>query len=708
MGILRCFVIGLALFSANSGFAVAAGTAAAVTVVAPLAPAVALDTAAAARLAVNRLEPSGEGLRLLHPRRQVDFRPDGVRVTGRRGTAWAWRLTAVATAAGQPLLQLRSTRPAAVGREKVVYDRIALREEYLLGTDSIEQQFVLPRPLPLDGEDLVVLGEVRASGILSESARGWSWRDVNGEVTLGRVSVADASGRALPARFEVSPTGTRLTIAGPGLSSAVYPVVIDPEIGSNDVRISDMGPDGDAAYDALNPAVAYNSIDNNYLVVWEGDDTPGDLVEGEMEIFGQILSANGSEVAYSDVRISFTGPDGNTAYNARNPAVAFNTVYNQYLVVWEADNPESGLVDNEFEIWGQVVDPLLFPLWGGNFRISSMGPDGNALYDAARPAVAYNPTPDEYLVVWDGDDDSGALVDDELEIWAQRVYSTALLVGSALRVSDMGGTGDANYDALAADVAYNTTDHQYLVVWQGDDDAVGLVDNESEIYGQRMDQNGGGLGANDARISDAGGDGDAAYGAFNPAVAYNSVDNEYLVVWMGDDNVGGLVDNEMEVFSQRMNATLGGLGSNDFRLSDVGGIGDATYRVNWGPDLAYNALNNEYMVVWSGEDTVDGMVNNEEEVFAQRLTADISGSGPNDERISDVGGLGNFLRRALVPVIAANSANGQFLVAWQADDDVGGLSQGENEIYIQRMEGSPLFVDGFESGDPSAWSAIVP
>lgn len=708
MGIVRILGLGMALILSTAGAAGAAGSTPAVPAVAASAPVAVSDAATAARLAVNRLEPSGEGLRLRHPRRQVDFTPEGVRVSGRRGTAWSWRLTGVHAAADRPLLRPGSTRPSAVGRDKVVYDRIALREEYLLGTDSIEQQFVLPRPLPLGGEDLVVLGEVRASGTWSESARGWSWRDANGEVTLGRVSVADASGRALPSRFEVSPTGTRLTIAGQGLSSAVYPVVIDPEIGSNDVRISDMGPDGDADYDGLNPAVAYNSIDNNYLVVWEGDDTPGDLVEGEMEIFGQILSANGSEVAYSDVRISFTGPDGNTAYRARNPAVAFNTVYNQYLVVWEADNPDTGLADNEFEIWGQVVDPLLFPLWGGNFRISSMGPDGNAFFDAARPAVAYNPSPDEYLVVWDGDDDSGSLVDEELEIWAQRVYSTAVLVGSNMRVSDMGGTGDPAYDALAADVAYNTTDHQYLVVWQGDDDAVGLVDDEFEIYGQRMDQNLGGLGANDARISDAGGDGDAAYGAFSPSVAYNSVDNEYLVVWMGDDNVGGLVDNETEVFSQRMNATLGGLGSNDYRLTDVGGVGNATYRVTWGPDLAYNALNNEYMVTWSGEDTVDGMVNNEEEVFVQRMTADIGGSGPNDERISDVGGLGSIVRHALVPVIAANAANGQFLVAWQADDDVGGLAQGEYEIYIQRMEGSPLFVDGFESGDPSAWSATVP
>lgn len=708
MGISRRTVIALVATLSAAGFGGAAEADSGAPVVAAAAPAFTVDAATAARLAVNQLEPAGLGLRLHHPRRQVDFTPDAVRVAGRSGTTWSWRLSGVLSASGRPLMQPGTTRPAAVGRERIVYDRGALREEYLLGTDSIEQRFVLPLALPLAGEDLVLLGEIRSSGVFSESARGWRWRDASGEITLGRASVADASGRTLPCRFEVSPGGTRLTVAGAALAAAAYPVVIDPEIGSNDVRISDMGPDGDAAYDALNPAVAYNSIDNNYLVVWEGDDTPGDLVEGELEIFGQIVSATGTQVGYSDVRISHTGPDGNTAYNARNPAVAFNTAFNQYLVVWEADNPESGLVDNEFEIWGQVVDPLLFPLWGGNFRISSMGPDGSALYDAGRPAVAYNPTPDEYLVVWDGDDDSGSLVDDELEIWAQRVYSTALPVGSPLRVSDMGGTGDANYDALAADVAYNTTDHEYLVVWQGDDDAVGLVDNESEIWGQRMDQNGGGLGANDARISDAGGDGDAAYGAFNPSVAYNSVDNEYLVVWMGDDNVGGLVDNEMEVFSQRLTSTLSGLGGNDYRLTDVGGVGNATYRVTWGPDLAYNALNNEYMVTWAGEDTVDGMVNNEEEIFVQRMTADIGGSGPNDERISDVGGLGSIVRRALVPVIAANGANGQFLVAWQADDDIGGLAVGEYEIYLQRMEGSALFVDGFESGDLSAWSLAAP
>ena len=60
------------------------------------------------------------------------------------------------------------------------------------------------------------------------------------------------------------------------------------EIGG-DVRLSDMGPGGAPAYGAGNLAVTYTSIDNQYLVVWSGDDNTGGLVDGELEIFGQLM-----------------------------------------------------------------------------------------------------------------------------------------------------------------------------------------------------------------------------------------------------------------------------------------------------------------------------------------------------------------------------------------------------------------------------------
>ena len=48
---------------------------------------------------------------------------------------------------------------------------------------------------------------------------------------------------------------------------------------------------GDVEYDAFCPAVAYNSADNQYPVVWWGNDDTGDLVKGEYDIFGQLVDA---------------------------------------------------------------------------------------------------------------------------------------------------------------------------------------------------------------------------------------------------------------------------------------------------------------------------------------------------------------------------------------------------------------------------------
>src|SRR5262249_58281992 len=77
------------------------------------------------------------------------------------------------------------------------------------------------------------------------------------------------------------------------------------------IRISDMGPDGKAGFAAFNPAVAYDSVNNEYLVVWFGTDDTAPLVAGEFEIFGQRLdAATGAEVGANDFRISGIGPNG--------------------------------------------------------------------------------------------------------------------------------------------------------------------------------------------------------------------------------------------------------------------------------------------------------------------------------------------------------------------------------------------------------------
>jgi hypothetical protein len=124
----------------------------------------------------------------------------------------------------------------------------------------------------------------------------------------------------------------------------------------DDFRISDMGPNGDPIFDGSHPAVAYNASADEYLVVWNGDDDSGPLVDGAFEIFGQRLDGStGAEIGANDFRISDLGPDGDTAFDALYPALPPNPRADEYLVVWEGDDDTGTLVDDEVEIFGQLL-----------------------------------------------------------------------------------------------------------------------------------------------------------------------------------------------------------------------------------------------------------------------------------------------------------------------------------------------------------------
>ena len=153
------------------------------------------------------------------------------------------------------------------------------------------------------------------------------------------------------------------------------------------------------------------------------------------------------------------GPDGNANFNAFNPQVVYNPTQNEYFVVWRGDdNTDFGngaLVNNEFEIWGQRVNAATGAEIGTDLRLSDLGPDGNADFDAFDPQVVYNPTQNEYFLVWAGDDNTdfgnGALVAGEDEIWGQRVNAaTGAEIGTDLRLSDLGPDGNASFGVFAS------------------------------------------------------------------------------------------------------------------------------------------------------------------------------------------------------------------------------------------------------------------
>jgi hypothetical protein len=386
-------------------------------------------------------------------------------------------------------------------------------------------------------------------------------------------------------------------------------------------QISRIGTDGDPLSDAFEAAVSYNAEAKEYLVVWRGDVNPapgaplGALADNEYEVYGQRLADTGKEIGADDFRISDMGAaDGDSNFDAFEPAVAYDSASNQYLVVWRGDDDAAPLVNDEYEIFGQRLSATGADLGANDFRISHMGPDGSVLFASERPAVAYNSKQDEYLVAWRGDDDNALGGDEENEVFVHRLGIG--VAATDVRVSDMGADGDPNLDAFEADLAYNATADEYLVVWRGDDDLPPLLNGEFEVFGQRLSSSATELGQNDFRISSMGPNGDTTYGGFEPAVAWDRHADDYVVAWWGNDGASPLAANEVEIFAHAIGADGTVATSDDVRLSGTGPDGDAAFGA-FRPALAFGPAGGEFIAAWEADGPP--LADDEFEIFSRRF-----------------------------------------------------------------------------------------
>lgn len=433
------------------------------------------------------------------------------------------------------------------------------------------------------------------------------------------------------------------------------------EFGTDDLRVSDCGGDGNINSDAWDSNVTYNSATDQYLVVWEADDTDfAGVVDNELEIIGQIIDANGVEVG-TDFMISSHQGAGDASIDANDPRVTYNSTDNEFLVVYSADR-----IAGEDEIYGVRLNAS-GSIIGSSFKISDMGTDGDVNIDATFPDVAYNSTDNEYLVVWRGDD----LVDNQDEIWGQRISNTGVEIGANdFRISNVTSV-NAGYDAATPVISWNSSGNEYLVAWRSDN----IISGEEEIWGQRISNTGTELNT-DFRISNLGTDGDGAFDAFDPEITYNATNNEYLVVWEGDR-----ISGEEEIWGQRISNTGIEIGV-DFRISSQGTDGDTTIDA-YDPDVVWRSSTNTYFVVWEGDTTTVG----EEEIWMQELT-DAGGLTGGVIQISNMGTPGNTNIDAGDPAITTNSDQG-LLITWESDDDGAPLLDNEMEIRLQ-MYGSAV------------------
>ncbi|HUU61456.1 MAG TPA: hypothetical protein VMX37_03630, partial [Acidimicrobiia bacterium] len=160
------------------------------------------------------------------------------------------------------------------------------------------------------------------------------------------------------------------------------------------------------------------------------------------------------------------------------PAVAWSDSANEYLVVWmDFRNLSTRLVDiaaQRVSAGGSVL--------GSNFAVGGPAARGNE----SMPAVVWNQTADEYLVVWS---DGRLALTRGTEIAAQRVSAAGARLVANFGVSGAAATADDDEPA----VAWNQAANEYLVVWM---DRRNQATRGSDIYGQRLSATGERLGDN--------------------------------------------------------------------------------------------------------------------------------------------------------------------------------------------------------------------
>ena len=424
---------------------------------------------------------------------------------------------------------------------------------------------------------------------------------------------------------------------------------------------------------AASPDSAYNRDDNEYLVVWEGNGLSGAGSQGAREIFGQrINAATGAETG-ADFRISNTTDQGK-GLSAGSPQVVYNSTAHEYLVVWNG----TGLIsapDKFFEIYGQRLSRTGAEI-GTDFRISHTTDKGKVNTSFVRasttPDVAWNSVDNQYLVVWSGMGQPEDVV--KLEIYGQLLTSMGEEIGKDFRISD---TTDQGLDihASATKVAYNSKNNQFLIVWSG-----GFKDaSRTEIWGQGLNAKGGllGKGKGDFRISQMS---ESATGgsrsAGSPDVIYNSSNNEYFIVFQAR----GLTDESQNgvsgIYGQRIDgAKLLEIGPQDFPITNTAGAGTQATK----PRVAYNNLDQEYLVLWRGARA--GAPN---EFFGRRLSA--TGTEiDKDFQVTNIAAVGKD-RTVNAASLTSNSTGGEYLAVWQGNGLPGAAHKGVVEIFGQRMK----------------------
>jgi hypothetical protein len=377
-----------------------------------------------------------------------------------------------------------------------------------------------------------------------------------------------------------------------------------------------------------------------------------------------------------------------------SPAVAYNPLHDEYLVGWENVWP-----GGTHDIYAQRLagDGTLLS-W---FAVAAVGPN------RMQPDVAYDPTHDRYLVVWNYDyfgDGSDFDVYGRFIPW----YGP-----------DAGLTEFPVCSWTSSEwhprVAFGEAVGEFLVVWMS-------TGPPSTIGGRRVLADGGGFASLSWEIAPTANDRDF------PDLTYNPWSNEYLVVWdawvSGDFDVHGeLMTWDGTPLISYLIAIRLGIDESRPAIAACGAGGDyvAAYEVSTGtesdieairfgassvvviqdtvanevePDVVCIGQLGQWLVTWQQQYS---SLTGPHGVRARSVDGDNAMGEPWTLVAPTVGVTAEFTR----PTVAVGGLS--YLVAWE-HDRAGTAYQDIHAMFVRPN----LFADGFESGSTVVWSQAVP
>lgn len=294
------------------------------------------------------------------------------------------------------------------------------------------------------------------------------------------------------------------------------------------------------------PVVAYNSHHDEYLVVWFDDDGLG-----TQAVYAQRLDSGGGLIGNQPITVAeYIG------HLMWQPDVVYNPTRNEYLVVYTY---EAG--PGDYDIWGTRLT------WDGNALSPDIWINGDT-DDQQNPAVAYNSNADEYLVAWESEQGPATW-----DIWVRRVNGDGATPHGKVCVATS-GTDLRTYP----DVAYNPAQNGYLIAYTFRDDSA----HNGDIYGKIVSWNLGNIGSEIKLVDNTN---------LQDDVALAAGQDEYLAVWQ--DGPGPTVNGWRTIYGRRINSD-GSFPAAPFLVADH------MNRTLHAPDVSYGA-GYGYLVTWDYE-----------------------------------------------------------------------------------------------------------